>query len=402
MKSRFCKSVTVLVSILFAVEVNASSVGGEVVLPAGSILKCVLEDPNFSSATVTIGDPIVCELREAAGFGQQAFPKGGYLLGHLDAAKDPGHFFGKGNLKLQFDRIGLPSGDLPLNARVISIRGHKVDKEGRIAGKGHAKLDLVEWMLPPLWPWKVIMLPARGPLPRLKPESTLSLRLMEDVEIVSPIAHRYGPEQRPFGDPRNDSFDSSAHGEFVGPGGRSTDQMALKTQQAPCATSLLHSVPKANITTDVTLFILKRGTVLAATDYALQDGRIAYNLSGGGGGTASFDEVDWNPTISVNAQRGLPIFFRSGETSLSQLRDSIQPKADAEEIHPLTLIALKDGGAYATREYWVDGWRMHCIIGNGEEKLIALDRIDLATTICLNRERDVKFVLQSKDRIGEK
>lgn len=322
-------------------------------------MECILEEPNFSSATATIGDPVVCHLSGVIGFSREAFPQGGYLLGRLESAKDPGHFVGKGNLKLQFDRIGLPSGVLPLDAKLISVRGYKVDKEGRIAGNGHAERDIVEWMLPPLWPWKVLMLPARGPRPRLTARSTLRLRLMEDVEIVSPIALRSFP-----GEPQD----------------------------------LLHAAPTANITPGVTLFFLKRGTVLAASDYTLKDGRIAYNLAGGGSGATSFDEVDWNPTISVNAQRGLPIFFLSGGTSSSRLTNSPQPNADVDEdeIRPLTLIVLKDGTAYATRKYWVDAWRMHCILGNGEEKLIALDRIDLTETTRLNSERNVKFVLPEK------
>jgi len=45
---------------------------------------------------------------------------------------------GKGYLKLQFDRIGLPSGDLPLEAKVIATRGCRVDREGKIVGH-HAR-----------------------------------------------------------------------------------------------------------------------------------------------------------------------------------------------------------------------------------------------------------------------
>ena len=111
-------------------------------------------------------------------------------MGHLEAAKDPGHFWGKGYLKLQFDRIGVPSGDLPLEAKVISTSGYKVDKTGAIDGKGHPRRDVIEWMLPPLWPWKVIMLPARGPRPKLKGETVLSLRLMDDVPIPQMMSSR--------------------------------------------------------------------------------------------------------------------------------------------------------------------------------------------------------------------
>src|SRR5579863_1343430 len=199
MKSSFC---ALLVS-LFALTLSASA--REVVLPAGTLLQCTLNEPNFSSATADVGDPVLCHLRAQTVFGQQAFPRGTYLVGHLESAKDPGHFWGKGNLKLQFDRIGLPSGDLPLEAKVIATRGYKVDKEGKIDGKGHAKRDVVEWMLPPLWPWKVIMLPARGPRPALKGESTISLRLMDDVQIPQ-VAQTFGPDWHFFGRPQNESF----------------------------------------------------------------------------------------------------------------------------------------------------------------------------------------------------
>src|SRR4030088_2827646 len=151
----------VLAASLLALTLSASA--REMVLPAGTLLKCTMNEPNFSSATVAVGDPVLCHLRGITEFGQQAFPRGSYLVGHLESAKDPGHLWGKGYLKLQFDRIGLPTGDLPLEAKVIATRGYKVDKQGKIDGKGHPKRDIVEWMIPPLWPWKVIMLPARGP-----------------------------------------------------------------------------------------------------------------------------------------------------------------------------------------------------------------------------------------------
>src|SRR6201998_3119325 len=177
----------------------------DVVLPAGTLLQCTLNEPNLSTNTVDVGDPILCHLRGITEFGQQAFPRGSYLVGHLEAAKDPGHFWGKGYLKLQFDRIGVPTGDLPLEAKVISTRGYKVDKEGKIDGKGHPRRDVIEWMIPPLWPWKVIMLPARGPKPTLKGETVLSLRLMDDVQIPH-LAQTFGRGWRFFGQPQNESY----------------------------------------------------------------------------------------------------------------------------------------------------------------------------------------------------
>src|SRR5215469_11512443 len=194
---------------LFAFTLTASA--RDVVVPAGTLLQCTLNEPNLSSATVDVGDPVLCHLRGTTVFGQQAFPRGSYLVGHVEAEKDPGHFVGKGYLKLQFDRIGVPSGDLPLEAKVISTRGYKVDKEGKIDGKGHARRDVIEWMLPPLWPWKVIMLPARGPRPKLKGETVLSLRLMDDVQVRQ-FAQSFGREPQLFGRPQGQSFGDSVNG----------------------------------------------------------------------------------------------------------------------------------------------------------------------------------------------
>jgi hypothetical protein len=154
----------------------------DIVIPAGSILQCTLDEPNLSSATVDVGDPILCHPRSLTTFGHSAFPRGTYIVGHVESAKNPGHFFGKGNLKLVFDRIGLPNDDVSLPGKVVGVRGYHVDKEGKIIGKGHPTRDVVEWMIPPLWPWKILMLPARGPRPTLKGETAVSMRLMDDVD----------------------------------------------------------------------------------------------------------------------------------------------------------------------------------------------------------------------------
>src|SRR5580658_6500876 len=201
MKSILCATLATLV-----LGLTLSASARDVVLPAGTLLQCTLNEPNFSTATAAVGDPVLCHLRGVSEFGQQAFPRGSYLVGHLESAKEPGHFFGKGNMKLQFDRIGFPSGDLPLDAKVIATRGYKVDREGEIVGKGHAKRDVAEWMLPPLWPWKVIMLPARGPRPALKGESVMTLRLMDDVQVPQ-VARSASFGWHSFGEPRRQSFD---------------------------------------------------------------------------------------------------------------------------------------------------------------------------------------------------
>ena len=156
----------------------------DLLVPAGTLLQCTLDEPNFSSKTAAIGDPVLCHLRTQQEFGRQLFPRGSMLGGHLEADKEPGHFVGKGYLKITFDRVILPNGDLPVPAKVIQARGYKVDKDGDIDGKGHATRDVVEWMIPPLWPWKVITLPLRGPRPTLKGEEWVAVETVISEQTV--------------------------------------------------------------------------------------------------------------------------------------------------------------------------------------------------------------------------
>jgi len=359
----------VVVSLLLSLTLITGASAREMILPAGTILKCTLDEPNFSSATVAIGDPVLCRLHSMTEFGQQAFPRGIYLVGHLEAAEDPGHFWGKGYMKIQFDRIGLPQGDMPLDAKVIATRGYKVDKYGDIDGKGHAKRDIVEWMIPPLWPWKSIMLPARGPRPTLKGESQLTLRLMDDVQMPQ-VSQTFGPDWHFFGHPYNDpsynptgnedSYNSDPYNgsysgaSYNGASGVASPQLAVRrVSQSRRTEPRLEEVPQltyatykpapatavnyastnmdaaANVMTadatpasrfagtspGVPVFVLKTGMVLAVGSYGYSDGRISYELAGGGSGVISTEEVDWTTTTQVNLQRGVRVSLTAGHSN---------------------------------------------------------------------------------------
>jgi len=320
-------SFAVLAVSLLTLTLSASA--REMVLPAGTLLQCTMSEPNFSSSTVAVGDPVLCHLHSVTEFGRHAFPRGSYLVGHLESAQDPGHFWGKGNMKLQFDRIGLPNGDLPLDAKVIATRGYKVDREGDIRGKGHAKRDIVEWMLPPLWPWKVIMLPARGPRPTLKGESQLTLRLMDDVQIPQVNATN-GPDWHFFGGPRpqdesfyRDSLNGSADNNAVPH--LAVRQVTPTTSEPPTVEEVSqvtyadyiskNAVGGGGAAPGVPVFVLKSGMILEVGNYTYQNGRISYELAGGGNGVISTDEVDWSTTTRVNSQRGVRVTLRGGHPS---------------------------------------------------------------------------------------
>ena len=350
MMSRVCTSLAILALGTIAVfTLSTAASARDVVLPAGTILQCVLNEPNFSTATVETGDPVLCHLREVTEFGEQVFPRGSYLVGHLESAKDPGHFFGKGNLKLLFDRMGLPSGDFPVNAKIIAVRGYKVDREGKIDGKGHAKRDVAEWMFPPLWPWKVVSLPARGPRPKLKGETALSLRLLDDVQIpqvaqtygrqsnlrpqsfretepqpqlrqpaireypspnmqLPPCARTFGPGWHYFGQP---PCVYTPEPKRTTPDLPPSDQTAVDTPENSSALYLPESSrPGAKIAAGVSVFVMKSGAMLAVGDCLYQNGRIVYERPDGGNAVISAYAVDWSATLRVNAERGLRLTLR--------------------------------------------------------------------------------------------
>src|ERR1700685_1674490 len=311
---------------LTVLSLTTSASARETVLPAGTLLQCTMNEPNFSSATVAVGDPVLCHLHSVTEFGQQTFPRGAYLVGHLESSKDPGHFWGKGNMKLVFDRIGLPDGDMPLDAKVIATRGYKVDKEGDIRGKGHATRDIVEWMIPPLWPWKIITLPARGPRPTLKGESMLELRLMDDVQIPQ-VSQTNGPDWHFFGrpEPSGDSYYRGAaynSSDANGVPQLAVRQVQVVSSEQPQVEEVPHISYASYITKDavggggaasgVPVFVLKTGMVLSLGHYTYQDGRISYELASGGSGVISSDEVDWSATTRINSQRGVRVMLRGG------------------------------------------------------------------------------------------
>jgi hypothetical protein len=279
-----------------AVLVSAPGVPAQdLLVPAGTLLQCTINEPNFSSATAAVGDPVLCHLRTLQEFGKQVFPRGSMLGGHLEADKEPGHFVGKGYLKITFDRVILPNGDLPVPAKVIQARGYKVDKQGDIDGKGHAKRDVVEWMLPPLWPWKVVTLPLRGPRPTLKGEEPLELRLMDDIVIPRTLA--YGPVANPNRPPwasserpkamnsaQPSALEPAAEKNAVGPG----------SEAMPAASA--GSVPR------VTTLVLKSNEVYEVSKYRVNADVLEFEQLNGSKGSVAMNQVDWRRTTEMTSE----------------------------------------------------------------------------------------------------
>jgi len=339
MKRLIISLVSALALLVFAPGVHAQ----DLLVPAGTLLQCTMEEPNFSSATASVGDPVLCHLKSFQEFGHTVFPRGSMLAGHLEDDKDPGHFVGKGYLKLTFDRVIVPTGDIPLPAKVISAKGYKVDKQGDIKGKGHAKRDVVEWMIPPLWPWKVVSLPARGPRPTLKGEEPMQLRLMDDIVVPRNLSASSAVPRNLSGSvtaprnmpvslmaPNNLSAAAShpdrppyASSNIPKPGAYTATPEPGATQQSgiteepavvvaneniiPAAMAMSAVPPPPSPVTEppagrVTTLVLKSNQVLEVTKYRIDGGQLNYYDVNGGGGSVSTEQIDWRRTTQMTAE----------------------------------------------------------------------------------------------------
>jgi hypothetical protein len=346
---------TFFVFLFLCLLMQSSTRAQDIVVPAGTLLRCTMDEPNFSSATADIGDPTLCHLSSLRQFGVDVFPRGSYLGGHLEADKEPGHFVGKGYLKVVFDRIGFPSSDIPVPSKVIAAHGYKVDKQGDILGKGHAKRDVVEWLIPPLWPWKIITLPARGPRPALKGEEQITVRLMDDIVVPRSVAGGFRARptsyDRPaatfrrqsFGPPPTFVMPSSAEQETSG-GTPSvtvdsipTAQKISQNEATPESTNVAAGIGPASATTGnapnasvrggsamsgfmklasatkpaplpqrttvrMKAIALKSDRVYAVTSYRVDGSNLNYVSTSGILGSVSIRDVDWRKTSRLNME----------------------------------------------------------------------------------------------------
>jgi hypothetical protein len=301
----------------------------EVIVPAGTILQCTLTEPNLSSKTAEVDDPILCDSGPIHEFGVSVFPHGAYLGGRLAEYRDPGHLWGKGWLQLNFDRILLPGAEIPLSTKVISAPRLKVDPQGRIRGRGNARRDAIEWAIPVLWPEKILTLPMRGPRPVLKGETRLSLKLMQDISVPELDAGftAYRPQLKPG------LFRSSP--ERPEPGARtaiSTFPERITQQPVSMLATMRQTVTAASesrhdrrIELDpqleqdpglekITFLILKDGSGRLVTDYWFESGRrIRFVSVDGTPGLLPIGVLDLQRTVKLNRERGIQFVVETKE-----------------------------------------------------------------------------------------
>jgi hypothetical protein len=257
-------------------------------VPAGTLLGCTLDEPNFSSQTAQPGDPVLCRTSAVQMFGRQVIPRGAYLSARLLAYRDPGHFFGKGWIQLEFTSLTLPGGNVPLEAKIISAARYRVNGEGKVLGRGHPTRDLIEWSIPILWPVKVLTLPARGPRPAFKGETRIELRLMEDLVIPESA---YG----------NLSGLITRSSSLLQPG--SNDRLQPRSDDGGSGYTAAATATTAQ--GRLTLLVLRGGTTYLVAQYWLDRGTLGYYTREGARQWIPLDALDVPATRQINAERGV-------------------------------------------------------------------------------------------------
>jgi hypothetical protein len=290
------------------------------VVPAGTLLHCTLDEPNFSSRTAQVGDPVLCHLNSIEMFGRPLIPRGAYLSARLQEYRDPGHFFGKGWLQLEFTSLTLPHGNFPLNAKVISARHYRVDQDGKIKGHGHPTRDVVEWTIPILWPMKVLTLPARGPRPSLKGETRIELRLMDDIllpESAKLTANELNTKTStslPTREERGASLPRRATNVFY------RDRSMPTSQPIPVSSTQIMSYPAGpgtnqthvpGVQPHLTLLALRSGRVYLVADYWIENGSLEFTTDEGALHAVRLEDFDFPLTSRLNAERGVRLVLKN-------------------------------------------------------------------------------------------
>ena len=293
------------------------------IIPAGTLLHCTMDEPNFSAKTAQIGDPVLCNLGPLGTFGHSVFPRGAELSGHLQDYKNPGHFFGKGWLAIEFDRMILPGAQvLPLTAKVISAPHNRVDAKGDIKGKGHPTRDALLWTVPVFWPSKILTLPARGPYPALKGETRLTLRLMEDVEVPFAVANNGVPKP----DYRPSAYRGSS--SFYQPASTIRSE-AVRSDDSPVR-SITYSQPRsipAQRRGQVTVIALQAGTALIASRYWVEGEDLHCVSQDGSEQNVPLTLVDLAQTVKVNQERNVAFSLHS-----RPMRERTRPVDDGSVV----------------------------------------------------------------------
>lgn len=74
--SRYLLLACIIFTFLVVVPAPALESRTKDFIPAGTILHCTMDEPNFSAKTANVGDPVLCHLGPLGSFGHSILPSG--------------------------------------------------------------------------------------------------------------------------------------------------------------------------------------------------------------------------------------------------------------------------------------------------------------------------------------
>jgi hypothetical protein len=354
------RRIPLLTALVFCLATVARAQTKEITVPAGTLLQCTVDEPNFSSRTAHVGDPLLCHVRSLTMFGHSVFPRGAYLSGRLEEFRDPGHFYGKGWLRVEFVSLTVPGGTFPLSSKIVSAPHYRVDADGNIRGRGHARRDAVEWLIPIMWPEKALTLPARGPRPALHGETPLLLRVLDDLSIPADAVITASTTL------------SSSTREPLAPA-------PSQSASAPPSSAPASAPPSAPVSVPL--------GATSSTNFGANSER-----------PSTLPRFVYGGTSIPAAEPDPPLFglgFRSNTWRTNPSALNLQTERPVRASRT-TLLILKDGRSYVTTNYWLDGGQIVYVDSDGAQEALLLEDLDFQSTAKLNRERGMTFTIRSK------
>src|SRR5438874_2156337 len=156
-------------------------------------------------------------------------------------------------------------------------------------------------MIPPLWPWKVAMLPARGPRPTLKGEEPMQLRLMDDIVVPKTLAARFDHSDRP---PYASSSTRPSSFSDVRPPNAIQQAVAEEKSKGTLVAAALNGRDTGNEpAARVTVLALTSNQVLEVTKFRIDGGVVSYRALSGMEGSVDGLCLPFYPNSLIRQRR---------------------------------------------------------------------------------------------------
>ena len=152
-------------------------------IPAGSLIVCTISEAKISSRTEAAGDPILCRVNRVLPYSDTTVPIGLMVQGQVCRLQGPGPSCGQG---LDGARLRPPLYPWRVGADQCSRRRRREEQGGYRwphPGQGPRGAPYGRVADPLALALDLINLPRRGPLPQLKAESKITMKVMSDFVL---------------------------------------------------------------------------------------------------------------------------------------------------------------------------------------------------------------------------